>query len=284
VTWPLVLVVLCAALLHAGWNVLVKSSGDKTLDTALLQLLAGLLMLPVALALGLPPPASWPYLLASGAVHLAYLTTLARAYQHGDLAVTYPIMRGLAPLLVALGSGTLIGETPSAAAWAGTGAITLGVALVGLAHPGDALNHRKALAFALANAVIIAGYTVLDGLGTRAAGSALHYVAWLFVLSGGGFAVIVTVRRRALQRPGLLAYARGRWPRSALGAAASVASYALALWAMGRAPVASIAALRETSVLFAAVLGTVLLKERLGLQRSAGAAVIVAGVMALRFS
>ena len=285
-TWPVVLAVLLGAALHAGWNALVKSSGDKPLDTALVHLMGALVAVPLLVIVGLPGPAGLPYIAASLVIHIGYYIALAGAYKHGELSMTYPIMRGFAPLLVALGSGSLIGESPSPAAWAGVIGITTGVALVGLARPGEALHHRKALMFAFANAGIIAVYTVVDGLGVRAevaaGGSALRYVMLLFVLDGIAYPLLVWLRRGPEGRAHILAYARQRWPLAAVGGSASIGSYAIALWAMTRAPVASVAALRETSVLFAAVLGTVLLKEKFGLQRAIGTAVIVAGVMALR--
>ena len=285
-TWPVVLVVLCGALLHAGWNALVKSSDDKPLDTALVHALGAVVALPFALMVGLPRPECWPYMAASLIIHVGYYIALAGAYQHGELGLTYPIMRGVAPLIVALGSTAVLGEAPTPAAWLGIIGITVGVALVGLAHPGQALHHGKALAFAFANAAIIATYTFVDGLGVRQAGPSLRevfaYVMWLFVIDGFPYPALVAWRRGREGRREALAYVRQRWPVAALGGAASIGSYSIALWAMTRAPVASVAALRETSVLFATVLATVLLKERFGLQRALGAAVIVAGVMALR--
>lgn len=285
-TWPVVLAVLCGAMLHAGWNALVKSSDDKQADTALVHVLGALVALPVALWVGLPRPECWPFMAVSLVIHVGYYVALAGAYQHGELGLTYPIMRGVAPLLVALGSTALIGESPSAGAWLGIIGITVGVALVGLAHPGQALHRGKALAFAFANAAIIAAYTFVDGLGVRLAGPAvtevLSYVMWLFVLDGVSYPLLLWWRRGPQGRQVLVAYARARWPLAAMGGAASIASYAIALWAMTRAPVASVAALRETSVLFATVLGTVMLKERFGAQRAIGACVIVGGVMALR--
>jgi phosphonate utilization associated putative membrane protein len=285
-SWPVVVAVLCGALLHAGWNALVKSSGDKPLDTALVHLMGALVALPFALLAGLPGTASWPFIGTSLVIHIGYYIALAGAYQHGELGMTYPIMRGFAPLLVALGSASVVGEAPSAAAWAGILGITLGVALVGLAHPGEALHHGKALAFAFANAGIIALYTFVDGLGVRTevrvGGEVWRYVLWLFVLDGFAYPALVWWRRSPSARLQALAYARQRWPLAALGGTASIGSYAIALWAMTRAPVASVAALRETSVLFAAVLGAVLLKERFGIQRALGTLAVVAGVMALR--
>ena len=286
-TWPVVLAVLFGALLHASWNTLIKAGHDKALDTALVHFLGAVVALPFALWLGPPPASAWPYIAASLVIHIGYYIALVGAYRHGELGLTYPIMRGTAPLLVALASGAFIGESPSAGAWTGIAGITLGVALVGLAAPGAALHRRKALAFAFANAGIIALYTVVDGRGVRASvadgGGALRYVMLLFVLDGVAYPLGVWQRRTAAQKREVIAYARRRWPVAALGGSASIASYAIALWAMTRAPVASVAALRETSVLFAAVLGAVLLKESFGLQRAIGTSVIVAGVMALRF-
>jgi phosphonate utilization associated putative membrane protein len=286
-TWPVVLAVLCGALLHASWNALIKSGRDKAVDTALLHFVGSLIALPFALWIGPPPAAAWPYIAASVLIHIGYYIALVGAYEHGELGLTYPIMRGFAPLLVALGSSTLIGEAPSMVAWLGIAGIALGVGLVGLAHPGEALHHRKALAFAFANAAIIAAYTVVDGRGVRASVTddrgALRYVLLLFVLDGIAYPALVWLRRSTASRAEIVAHARKRWPVAALGGGASIGSYAIALWAMTRAPVASVAALRETSVLFAALLGTVLLKERFGMQRAIGTGVIVAGVIALRF-
>ena len=282
-TWPIVLAVLLGALLHASWNALIKSSGDKAVDTALVHFLAALLAVPLLFWVGLPEPTAWPYIATSLLIHIGYYIALVGAYRHGDLGLTYPIMRGCAPLLVALASTTFLDEAPSLIAWAGIVGITAGVALVGLAHPGETLHHRKALAFAFANAAIIAIYTVVDGLGARTAGNALRYVMVLFVLDGISYPLGVWLRRNSEARREIVRYAAVRWPAALLGGGASIGSYTIALWAMTRAPVASVAALRETSVLFAALIGTWLLKERFGMQRAVGTAVIVGGVMALRF-
>jgi phosphonate utilization associated putative membrane protein len=287
-TWPVIAAVLFGALLHAGWNALVKSSGDKSVDTALVHFLGALVALPFAVLVGLPRPESWPFIAASLFIHVGYYVALAGAYRHGELGLTYPIMRGFAPLLVALGSSAVIGEVPTPGAWLGIVGITVGVALVGLAHPGEALHHHKALAYAFANAAIIATYTFTDGLGVRAevgqGGDALRYVMILFVLDGLPYPLLVWWRRGRQGRRGIVAYARKRWPLAALGGTASIGSYSIALWAMTKAPVASVAALRETSVLFAAVLGTWLLKEKFGLQRALGTLVVVLGVISLRLA
>jgi phosphonate utilization associated putative membrane protein len=277
-TWTVVVAVLFGALLHASWNALVKSSTDKALDTALIHLLGSLLALPIALAIGWPAPAAWPFIMASVVIHIGYYSALTGAYRHGDLGLTYPLMRGTAPLLVALSAAITVRETLSPLSWAGVLAVSCGILVLGLSR--HALDSPRAVGFALANAVVIAVYTVVDALGARASGNALQYVVALFVFDGWPFALMVLSRRGgAMAWP----YARRRWPVASLGALASLASYGIALWAMTRAPVATVAALRETSVLFAVVLGTWFLKETLNLRRVAGIAAIAAGVMALRF-
>ncbi len=280
-TWSVVAAVLFGALLHASWNALVKSSPDKALDTAVIHLVGSFIGLPLALLAGWPPAAAWPFIGASVTIHIGYYIALAGAYKHGDLGLTYPLMRGTAPLLVALSASMTLGETLTPLSWAGVLGVSCGVLALGLSR--HALDRPKAVGFALANAVVIAVYTVVDALGVRAAvgagGSAFQYVAALFVLDGWPFALLVFMRRGgAVVWP----YARGRLPVAAGAAAASLGSYGIALWAMTQAPVATVAALRETSVLFAAVLGSWLLKEAFTLRRAVGTAVIVGGVMALR--
>lgn len=275
-TWPVVLAVMFGALLHASWNALVKSSRDKDLDTALIHLIGSLLAIPLVAVVGWPERAAWPYIAASVLIHIAYYTALSGAYRHGELGLTYPLMRGVAPLLVALSATFTLGESLSPLAWAGVIGISAGVLVLGLNR--HALGAPKAIGFALANAVIIAVYTVVDGLGVRASGQALQYVATLFMLDGWPYALLIFARRgHALSH-----YARQRWPLATLGACASLGSYGIALWAMTRAPVATVAALRETSVLFAVLLGAWLLKERFTPRRALGAGAIVAGIMALR--
>ena len=275
-SWAVVGAVLFGALLHASWNALVKSSSDKDLDMAVIHLIGSFLGIPLVAVAGWPVAAAWPYIAASVVVHIGYYLALTGAYRHGELGLTYPLMRGVAPLLVALSATFTLGETLSPLAWAGVLGISCGVLVLGLnAH---ALKVPKAVGFALANAVIIAIYTVIDGLGVRASGNALQYVATLFLLDGWPFALLMfATRGRAV---GI--YARHRWPVATLGACASLGSYGIALWAMTRAPVATVAALRETSVLFAVLLGAWFLKEAFTPRRALGTCVIVAGVMALR--
>jgi phosphonate utilization associated putative membrane protein len=283
---PLVLTILFAALLHASWNALIKSGGDKSLDTALIHSLGVLFAVPAVLWFGLPPAQAWPFIAASSMIHVAYYVALAGAYRHGDLGLTYPIMRGSAPLLVASASVALVGESLSGRAWAGMVVLCAGVLLVGLARTGadraGSAARRKALWFALANACIIASYTVVDGLGVRAAGDAFSYIATIFLFDGLPYMALV-MWRAGPRRGEALRYMRARVPMALGGSAASLGSYAIALWAMTQAPVALVAALRETSVVFAAVIGTLVLREPFGWGRAAGTGLVVAGVAALRF-
>ena len=284
---PLVAAILFAALLHAGWNALIKSGGDKSLDTALIHSLGIFFAVPALLWFGLPPAGAWPFIAASSAIHVAYYVALAGAYRHGDLGLTYPIMRGSAPLLVALASMAAIGEALSRQAWAGVLVLCAGVLLVGLARTGadraGSPARRKAVWFALANACIIASYTVVDGLGVRAAGNAFSYVAALFLFDGLPYMALV-LWRAGPKRAEAFRYLRRRAPIALGGTAASLGSYGIALWAMTEAPVALVAALRETSVVFAALIGTLVLREPFGWGRAAGTGLVVAGVVTLRFS
>ncbi|MDB5894556.1 MAG: phosphonate utilization protein, partial [Rhodoferax sp.] len=228
---------------------------------------------------------AWPYIAITTVVHLGYYIALAGAYRHGDLGLTYPVMRGTAPLLVAMGSLTFIGEAISTMAWLGVAAICAGVLTLGLSPSvlhGDEARRRTALRFALVNACIIAVYTVVDGLGVRASGNATAYVATLFLMDGIPYMALV-LWQRGRGRRAALAYMGGRWKIAIVGTMASIGSYGIALWAMTHAPVATVAALRETSVLFAALIGAVFLGERFGWQRAAGTGVVLAGVMLLRF-
>ncbi len=277
-TWPVFAAVLLGALLHASWNALVKSSTDKSLDMAVIHLIGSGLAIPLVALVGWPPAAAWPYIAASVVIHIGYYIATTQAYKHGDLGLTYPLMRGVAPLLVALSATFTVGETLTPLAWAGILGISCGVLVLGLSR--QALHAPKAVGFALCNAVIIAIYTVVDALGVRASGNALQYIAALFLLDGWPFALVMLARRgRAMG-----AYAHHRWPVATVGAVASLGSYGIALWAMTRAPVATVAALRETSVLFAILIGTWILKEAFTLRRMLGTCAIVGGVMAIRLA
>jgi len=278
-SWPIVAAVLFGALLHASWNALIKSGADQALDTALIHLIGCAIGAALVLWVGLPRREALPWLAASAVIHIGYYVTLVGAYKHGELGFAYPLMRGTAPLLVALASGRLIGEHVPLGVWLGVAAISGGVLAIGLTRSALGTGSRRhALGYALANAAIIASYTIVDGIGVRASGNALQYIALLSLVDGLPYFAIVVWQRRAALGP-VLAYMRVRWPIALLGSCASLGAYGIALWAMTRAPVASVAALRETSVLFAALIGTLLLGEKFGAKRVMAAMVIVAGLL-----
>lgn len=269
------LAVLGAALLHAAWNALIKSGRDVQFDTALVALGSSVVVLPLLPFVPPPEPAAWPWLAASAVIHVGYFIALVGAYRAGDLSHGYPIMRGLAPLLVALSAFAWFAETLSAAAWTGVGLVSAGVVSLGVA--GGRVSLAASL-WAAGNAVIIASYTLVDAVGVRAAGGAERYVVWFFLFMGLPYALIVFAARREEA----LRYAAQHWRRGLLGGACAATAYGIALWAMTRAPVAAVAALRETSVIFAALIGAWLLKEGHLRERLAGAAVVAAGVVALK--
>ena len=230
----------------------------------------------------LPAPASWPYLLASVVTHVAYYFFMINAYRIGDLTLAYPLMRGVAPMITAVAGIVFLGELPAFVGWLGIVLIACGVIVLSwrpsLAAAGS--HQGRAVGFALANAAVIAGYTIIDGIGARAAGSAWSYIVWLFVLDGLPFTIWILATRRSP----FIAFVRAQPWRSLVAGGLSAGAYAISVWAMTRAPVALVAALRETSVLFAALLGGILLRERLSGGRWAGIAAVVAGVVALKIA
>jgi drug/metabolite transporter (DMT)-like permease len=272
------LAVLGAGLLHAGWNALVKSApgGDPMLDTASVVAGSCICALVVLPFVSLPDPAAWKFIAASSTIHFAYYVTLAHAYRTGDLSFAYPLMRGTAPLLVAVLGIVLLHELPTAHAMLGIVFICAGI--VSIAFVRREQHPRAAALWAFTNAAIIAGYTLVDGTGARVSGNAGAYVTWLIFLEGLPFLAWIGARRGA---PALRCLCRD-WRRGLLGGACSLGAYAIVRCAMTRAPVAAIAALRETSVLFAALIGAVWLKEGFGAMRFAGAASVVVGVAALK--
>jgi len=272
------LAVLGAGLLHATWNALLKSApgGDPMLDTATIvagSAVCGLVVIPFA---GMPDAAAWKFAAVSSLIHWAYYVTLAHAYRTGDLSFAYPLMRGSAPLIVSVLGILFLREWPTPQVALGIALISLGIVAIAFARRGR--HPPSAAGWALANAAIIATYTLIDGAGARASGNPLAYVSWLIFLEGIPFLAWIWMRQRSFA----FTYIARGWRRGLIGGAASLGAYAIVLWAMTRAPVAAVAALRETSVLFAALIGAVLLKEGLGLRRLAGAASVVAGVAALK--
>ena len=267
------LLVLAAAALHASWNAIVKRGADKLLGTVLVTGSAALLSAALLPLLPLPDVTSWPWLAASVLLQVVYYALVARCYQQVDMSLAYPLMRGCAPILVAL-AGTVLGESLPAAAW-------LGVALVSSGILAMALGARAGqLGLPLLTATMIATYTLVDAHGARLSGSPLTYTLWLFLLSGIPLPLWALYTRRSA----VLTYARQHWPLGLAGGVGTTASYAMALWAMTQAPVAMVSALRESSILFALLISAFLLRERIPRVRWLAASLIVSGVLALRLA
>ena len=272
-TLPVTLAVLGAALLHAGWNALVKASEDKQLDTFAVAASSGLLALALAPFLPVPAPASWPWLAGSAAVHILYFVFLAGAYRWGELSYVYPVMRGGGPMIVAATGVLAFREVLQLNEWLGVLLICAGI----LAFASGA-HDRRATWFALANAVVIGAYTLLDAAGARASAAPVSYTLWFFVANG----VVITAMGLAMRGRAVPAYFRRHWLRAAAGGACALGAYGIALWAMTRAPVALVAVLRETSVIFAAVLGAAVLKEKLTRRRLVATGAVLAGLIVLK--
>ena len=272
-TLPVALAVLGAALLHAAWNALVKAGRDKELDTIAVAVASGALGVLIAPWLAVPAAAAWPWLVASTLVHILYFAFLAGAYRWCDLSYAYPIMRGGGPMIVAVAGALVLGEALAWQHWGGIVLVCAGI-LAFAAGPHD----RRAAWFAAANAAVIAAYTLIDAQGARASGAPVSYTLWFFAANGLVIGAMGLARRRDLP-----AYLRRHWRRAGVGGAFALGAYGIALWAMTRAPVALVAVLRETSVIFAALLGAVFLGERFTRRRLAATAAVLAGLIALRF-
>lgn len=273
--------VLLAALLHASWNAVVKSDRDRLLSMGMVMLAGAAFGAAVAPMLPMPDVAAWPYMLGSIFIHNFYYYFLLRAYAHGDLGHVYPIARGLGPLLVALVSGTLLGEHLLLHETIGVLLISLGIFSLSMANGWTSLlRDGQGTLFAVLTGITIAAYTVVDGLGARAAGNPLSYIAWLNVTEGPWVLLVGLWRRGSTTT---LQHIRLYGRRSAIGGVVAAIGYGIAVWALSLGAMAHVAALRETSVLFAALIGTFLLGERMGYRRIAAALCIVVGLVLMNF-
>ncbi len=273
------LAVLFAALCHAGWNALIKVGLDPRSTTTLISLGAGVASLIFVPLTGVPAAAAWPWLIGSVVIHLFYFAGLIESYRTGDLGQVYPIARGSAPLMTATVATVAVGEKLSMIGWAGIVALVAGVFLLSARGGRDlAKIDRRAVGFALFTAVTICAYSVVDGIGGRLAANPNAYSLWLFV----GIAVVMLPY--ALLRDGraVLPAMRQFWWRGFVGGALQLLSYGIAIWAMTLAPIAIVATLRETSVLFGAIIAVLVLKEPLRAVRIAAALLIVCGLVLIR--
>jgi drug/metabolite transporter (DMT)-like permease len=273
--------VLLGAAMHASWNVIVKVGLDRFLAMTLISTGAAVFSLIVAPFVPWPKPEAWPFLVASVLIHIGYKAGLIGGYKAGDLGQVYPIARGTAPFLVALAGIVLLPERLSPMGLAGILALASGVSLMALRGGRDlARFNGRAIAYALLTALCIAAYTLVDGIGSRVNGSPHSYAVWFFILDAIPFLAWALWRRGGEAAEKMLAH----W-RSGLGGGLLIlGSYWIALWAMATAPIAIVAALRETSVLFAAALAVLWLGEPLYRVRVIAAVVIVIGVVLVRLS
>jgi len=274
--------VLAAAALHALWNSLVKSADDKFLFSGVVAIWCGAVALAAALVLPRPAGAATPFIVASAIIHIVYFILVGLLYRKADLSVAYPIMRGLAPLIAAAIALATLGEKPGPIASLGVAALVAGVLGMGASGLAHGRIDRPTVIVAVANSAVIAIYSVIDGQGARVSGSgaafAFAYNSWADALTAFAYLpIIVCLRGRAV----IGAFARG-WRLGLVGGLAAFLGYAIVIWAMTQAPIAAVAALRETSVVFAAIIGVVALREPFHAQRAIAALVILAGIVLLR--
>jgi drug/metabolite transporter (DMT)-like permease len=269
------LVILVAALLHASWNAVVKSGDDKMLGLALIHIVAGTIcvfLLPFA---NWPARAAWPYLGLSVMLHWGYYWSLAQGYRVGELSYVYPIARGTAPLIVAGGAVVFAGELISGTTLLGILVVSGGIITLGLEQGLPDRHQWKPLSFGLLTGIWISAYTLTDALGVRHSGNALGYIASLFMLEAVTFGFLIAFIRR--QQLG--GYLKCNWRSLLGGGIAAAGAYGLVIYVMNSNTIAIVAALRETSVVMAALIGARLLKERFGPTRLAAAVMVTMGII-----
>jgi drug/metabolite transporter (DMT)-like permease len=272
------LAILLGALLHATWNAFVRSAADTFWDTAIVMAGAGILAGCWLPFVALPNVASWPYLIASVLIHLGYFTFVALAYRHGELSFAYPIMRGTAPAFSAVAAAFLLNESPPLLGWIGVLLISFGVLVLSLDSWRLGSLQISSLLFALSNAGVVVMYTIVDGQGARLSGNSLSYTGWLFFLT----AVIVVLAALVLRRGMAPSFSRSNLITGIVGGICIIGSYGIAIWAMTRAPIALVAALRETSVVFAMLIAVYFLGEHISRLRLLSALMVTAGAIAIK--
>lgn len=269
--------VLGAALLHAFWNAILKTGISKRATMVVLSLTEIPIGLAIALSRPFPVPEVWPWILAAGMTHLAYKLFLLFAYDYGDLSRVYPIARGAAPMIVLLAGSLLLTDSITPAEYAGIAVIGLGILLMARGAFAQGEN-RRLVPLALGSALATATYTLLDGQGARISGDAVAYVAWVFVADGTIFSTVILLWARRAALP-----TRPRdWIMGAVASTASYFSYAIAVWAMTVAPIALVAALRETAILFAVLIGWLGFGESMTRGKALSVLLILGGVMLTR--
>ena len=270
--------VLFAAACHAGWNALVKVGLDPLSTTILIAVGAAVVSLVGLPFVGLPASAAWPWVIASVVVHVFYFAALAEAYRTGDLGQVYPIARGAAPLMTASVSVAFVGEHLSVFGWAGIAALAAGVLLLSARGGRIGQLDRRAVGYALFTALTICAYSLIDGIGARVSQNPQAYVAWVFMAN----AVVLLPYGLWRNPTGMSLALRRFWGRGLAGGALQALSYCIVLWAMTLAPIAIVAGLRETSVLFGALIAVLVLEEPLRAGRMVAGALIICGLVLIR--
>lgn len=270
--------VLAAAAMHAAWNALIKVRLDRFASITLMTVGTAVVSLPLLPFVAFPELSTWKWIGLSLIFHTGYKYYLTRAYDTGDLAQAYPLARGTAPLMTTIGGVVLVNELPAPLAILGIVLLCSGTFLMSLRGGKVGTFGGRAVGFALLTSVFVAGYTLTDGLGARSAETALSYAVWLYIADGTWSAIFCIW----LRGPGVVRAVLPEWKSGLVAGLLSAAAYAIAMWAMTLAPIAAVAALRESSILFAMLISVAFIGETMSRWRIAAALLIVGGVVALR--
>jgi drug/metabolite transporter (DMT)-like permease len=273
------LAVLFAAFCHASWNAMIRLRGDKLVSVTLLVTAAGIMVMPGLFFVPVLRAEAWPYLTASALIHVGYNTCLALAYHHGELTRVYPLVRGSAPLTTPIVSLLFLDEAVERAEAIGIVVVAAGIMALALDRGWrPLLAQPQTLIYAAITSLCITAYTLSDGLGARAAGNAHHYVIWLFTLDMlPMLAMVLLIKRRAFVEA-----AKENWVAGVAGGALSLVAYWIVIWAFTVAPIPIVAALRETSILFALLIGMLWLGEKVTPMRAASIALVLCGLALMR--
>ncbi|MGL1920086.1 MAG: DMT family transporter [Hyphomicrobiales bacterium] len=278
--FDIILVVLFAAILHATWNAMMKMQGDRFVVISLMALFGAIIGLPFVIYYGMPKPEVWPYIIASGIIHFVYKMVLITAYKYGDFGQVYPIARGGAPLLLLIATLVFLPDI-GFTNWQIIGSITVTIGLLLLIFNKGVkslISNGRGIFFAVITAFSIASYTYVDSIGTRLSGNPLHFMALFTIVDGVPIFILMLLSRREEAWPAI----KANYKNGLITASLMFVSYLMFLWATTHAPIALIASVRETSVIFAAIIGYIFLKEKFGPWKILATITVLAGLILMR--
>ena len=272
----IILIVLTAALLHASWNSMIKGGKNPLLDSMMISLVWIVISVIIIPLLPFPDPKSWPLIIVTVLIHVGYFFLLAKSYHKGEFSRVYPIVRGLPPLIVSIASFLILGENMSFYGWLGIAAISCGILTLEI---GSKISSPRVFFLSLATAIMIAAYTFIDGVGARVSGNSTSFLMWLSLFQSIIFITLVVAINGKKQ---CLNHALNHWKKGIFSGLISISAYSIVLWAMTKAPIAQVSAIRETSVLFGSIIAITFLSEPLRISRIISAIMITIGIVMVK--